>query len=125
MSDGFQHLRGLKYNWDSYGGRPVTERSIQYAKIFLTKYKPEWIPSPQVFPTSIGGVNLEWDGIPFSVEVDLSTNGVIAFCFTRDSGSDALAEEYEEIFNRRDWAFGENIRIKNHIALLAENRNEK
>ena len=63
-------LRGLKANWDSYGGAPIDERCIQKAYELWRQLAGRW----DVVPHSDGTVGLEQhaDGFDIEIDVDLS-----------------------------------------------------
>lgn len=57
-------MRELGPDWDSYGGRPITESAIAFLKKVLSE-------DPQVTPTSRGGLALEVsDGELFTIGPD-------------------------------------------------------
>ena len=54
-----EELKGFRQNWDSYGGLPITLRSIESVRKYLTRLAAD-TPQALVIPTSQGGVSLEW-----------------------------------------------------------------
>jgi hypothetical protein len=52
-------FKGFRQNWDSYGGLPITPRSIESVRKYLTRLAAD-TPQALVIPTSQGGVSLEW-----------------------------------------------------------------
>jgi len=64
----------LKPNWDSYGGKPTSLRSVGIAGAFLAAYLPADAPGPAITPLSDGGVQLEWHQEHADVEVSFPFN---------------------------------------------------
>jgi hypothetical protein len=54
-----EEFKGIHEDWDSYGGLPITPRSIESARAYLTRLAAD-TPRALVIPTSQGGVTLEW-----------------------------------------------------------------
>ncbi len=55
-----EELKGFRQDWDSYGGLPITPRSIESVRKYLTHLAAD-TPRALVVPTSQGGVSLEWN----------------------------------------------------------------
>ena len=54
-----EELESLRANWDSYGGLPITRRSIESVRKYLTRLAAD-TPRALGIPTAQGGVSLEW-----------------------------------------------------------------
>ena len=54
-----EELKGFREDWDSYGGLPITPRSTESVRKYLTRLAAD-TPRALVVPTSQGGVSLEW-----------------------------------------------------------------
>jgi hypothetical protein len=54
-----EKFQGLREDWDSYGGLPITPRSIESARKYLTRLAAD-TPRALVITTAQGGVSLEW-----------------------------------------------------------------
>ncbi len=54
-----EELKGFRQDWDSYGGLPITPRSIESVRKYLTHLAAD-TPRALMVPTSQGGVSLEW-----------------------------------------------------------------
>ena len=54
-----EELKGFREDWDSYGGLPITPRSIESVRKYLTHLAAD-TPRALVIPTSQGGASLEW-----------------------------------------------------------------
>ncbi len=48
-------------NWDGYDARPISRESCQAAELLISRF-PSGIEFPDIFPTSVGGYSIEWDG---------------------------------------------------------------
>ncbi len=68
-------LLGLKENWIS-GAPPISPVAVLSAVAFLLENAPPDIPQPQVFPTSIGGVALEWHTHGVDIEIVFDADGI-------------------------------------------------
>lgn len=60
LSHRAEELLGLPVGWDSYSAAAVTPIAIEAAFRFLGRFMADDLPIPQLTPTSVGGVNLEW-----------------------------------------------------------------
>jgi hypothetical protein len=82
LGEALNALVGLEPDWDSYGGLPPTKASLEYAWAVGSLLMERGAPSPQVFPTPIGGVQLEWHLADISLEWEIDTSaasGVFTF----------------------------------------------
>ena len=57
-------FHSLEQGWNSHGAHPIMEPVIERAKRFLAK-------EPQMVPTALGGVLIEWD----DADVEIEPNG--------------------------------------------------
>lgn len=71
----FQQLGQLHVNWDTYGGRRIDPEAVVEALQFLGQLFPGDGPVPVIVPTSSGGVQLEWYGDDFDLEVEFAARG--------------------------------------------------
>jgi hypothetical protein len=53
-------FRDLRQNWDSYGGYPVSSATAEIGVGVLTWIALLGVSLPQTFPTSDGGLSIEW-----------------------------------------------------------------
>jgi hypothetical protein len=61
-------LAALKPNWDSYGGRQITETAIKTAELLCEE-------PPQITPCSDGGLQLEWHDRSINFEFRIAPDG--------------------------------------------------
>ena len=54
-----EEFKGLCKGWDSYSGLPITRRSIESTRNYLTRLAAD-TPRALLIPTAQGGVSLEW-----------------------------------------------------------------
>lgn len=86
-------LHDLKENWDHYHAptidRATTDSAI-YSILSLASVRPE-VPPPQIVPTPLGGVQLEWHQRGIHLEVEFDPDGMVSVFFkhgkTRREGS--------------------------------------
>jgi hypothetical protein len=51
----------LPANWDSYGARPVNQRTLEHALQILTRIMNDSFPAPEILATSHGGIQFLWN----------------------------------------------------------------
>jgi hypothetical protein len=82
LGEALRGLVGLEPNWDSYGAMPPSRLSLQHAWSLASRLVELGIPTPQVFPTRSGGIQLEWHvpraSLEWEIDADLAS-GVFAF----------------------------------------------
>ena len=78
-------LVGLEQNWDSYGASPVDHTSVATAKE-LIRYLAMFInvDNPAVGATPDGEAGFSWDGGHWSLDADVTANGLIEYVYTDD-----------------------------------------
>jgi hypothetical protein len=82
LGEALNALVGLPQDWDSYGGLPPTRESLEYAWSVGSLLMERGAPTPQVFPTPAGGVQLEWHLARISLEWEIdasAASGVFTF----------------------------------------------
>ena len=62
----------LPTNWDSYGAAPVDPRVARLAENLVEWFAVADMPSPDVFATSDGGIQIEWHVRGVNIEIDIS-----------------------------------------------------
>jgi hypothetical protein len=77
----------LPQNWDSYGSCPPTNTAANKAKRILTDIDIEYFLAPRVVPLSGGGLQLEWEIGPRSLELHIYEDGSLEFS-TIERGQD-------------------------------------
>jgi hypothetical protein len=89
-------LADLRDGWDSYGAPPIDRFVLAAVTHLLERLPWDEIRPPQVVPTSLGGITLEWHrpGLEFSVEVrpDRESNAVASAFFADDFANDSWEE---------------------------------
>jgi hypothetical protein len=60
LSHRTKELLGLPVGWDSYSAAAVNPVVIEAAFRFLGRFMADDLPVPQLTPTPVGGVNVEW-----------------------------------------------------------------
>ena len=90
----FRNLVDLLPNWDSYGARQISGRSIGAAVDLLLQVMRVDTPQPAIVPTSDGFVQIEWHtrGIDLEVEVVSPT---LIHVFHKDHKSGAAPREID------------------------------
>ncbi len=115
-----EELRELEENWDSYGGYPITEISIEKAHYII-----DLIPVSSlslnicVVPISNGSINLEW--IYKDKELELETDGkqiIYLKCSNNEDGSNLCEEGYlrfdDKEFTKKFYDFFEWLGCKKY-----------
>lgn len=74
-------LLQLKENWNSYGGKPVQKGPMAAALAFIENMMRTPTPKPQMVPTSMGGVQLEWHEHGIDIEIEFYPNGGVGIAF--------------------------------------------
>ena len=80
-------LMALRDNWNGYGERAVHEGAVKRAMNVLKEVGVEG-PPPDVVPTADGGVQLEWAGAGWEIEVEVPPVGLAAVFIVDPSGDE-------------------------------------
>lgn len=84
-------LSRLKPGWDSYGAQPLEPRAVAFLlNILLAATPGEVMVHPQVFPTSSGGLQLEWDRGASHLELRIGPGAACFYFEDEDSHSDVF-----------------------------------
>lgn len=75
MHPKLMELSLLKDNWDSYGGKPITELALAEAQLLLKALVAIQAVEPSVVPCSNGGIQLEWHRNGYDLEIEISPLG--------------------------------------------------
>jgi hypothetical protein len=67
-----EELMRLPAGWDSYGAPPIRPEAVSFALSVLNSIMKLQTPLPQVVPTSVGGVQLEWHEKDIDLELHIS-----------------------------------------------------
>jgi hypothetical protein len=85
-------MANLAPNWDSYGAQTPTTASLREAHVLLLWLALADLPPPDVFPTSDGGVQIEWHIYGVNAEVAIAPGGTAASVYFHDLRT---ADEWE------------------------------
>lgn len=83
----FRRLLVLGDNWNGYGERPVHESAVKRAVNVLDAVGAAG-PRPDVVPTADGGIQIEWSGAGFEVEVEVPPVGPASVLVVDASGKE-------------------------------------
>lgn len=100
-------LLSLGDNWNGYGESAVHTSSVKRAVNVLDAVGSEG-PRPGVVPTSAGGIQLEWVGNGFEIEVEIPPNGAASVFVV-----DPLGNETERLVGTRSTVWQE---LREHIS---------
>ena len=75
----------LPQNWDSYGARPVTQRTLEHALLVLTKIMEPGFRVPRILATSHGGIQFTWVAGDKELEITVDAPLRGQFYFVDDS----------------------------------------
>lgn len=102
LSHRAQELLRLPLDWDSYGASAVGPGAVKAAFRFLARFMADDLPIPQLTPTSVGSVNVEWhlsDTREIEVEFDsdgdieaLIVDGDVESAFPKGTNADFIAQ---------------------------------
>lgn len=67
-----QRLAHLRTGWDSYGAPPIRWDACFFALLILQSSMRGDTPLPQVVPSSVGGVQLEWHEQGLDIELHIT-----------------------------------------------------
>jgi hypothetical protein len=81
MSKKLEELRKLESNWDSYGGKPITELALEKTDLLLKALLGIQAVEPFVCPCSNGGIQLEWHRNGYTLEIEISPEGEVSEVF--------------------------------------------
>jgi hypothetical protein len=95
-------LQKLNRGWDSYDAPPISLDAMEFASIVLYNIMQPHTPLPQVVPTSVGGVQLEWHerGIDLEIHVTGSYEGEIWYEDHRRSRAEPFSDEMTNDFSQ-------------------------
>jgi hypothetical protein len=65
-----ESLRTLAPNWDGYGALPIDAAVIDAAKTFIGNLPDDLAFRPHVAPLSNGTLQMEWENVPKSLELE-------------------------------------------------------
>jgi hypothetical protein len=85
-------LKLLPENWDTYGAPCIDLKIIDAAKTMAKKIASLTNDCPDVIPTSLGGVQLEWDRMGKGLELEFETPSRVRF-LKWDPSHDAVEED--------------------------------
>jgi len=78
MHPKLMELNLLKDNWDSYGGKPITELALVGADLLLKALSGIQAVEPFICPCSNGGLQLEWHRNGYDLEIEISPEGQVS-----------------------------------------------
>jgi hypothetical protein len=79
-------LAALPEDWDGYGSRPIQPAAIRVAAELLGMLSEFDLPSPQIFPVSGGGIQLEWQNAKCELELEILPDGSLEFLIADQAG---------------------------------------
>lgn len=99
-------LRSLEEDWDSYGGQPLSDETINKSIWLIMGVPMENLPLPHVIPTAGGGIQFEWGGIR-ELEIEVTKNGEIEYliCENGDPVEEGSIEKLADLHSLLGWAY--------------------
>lgn len=104
-------LLRLPGGWDSYGASAVAPVAVDAAFRFLGRFMADDLPVPQLTPTPVGGVNVEWHlSGARDIEVEFHHDGEIEALvvdgddestFPKGANADAIARAVPDLLRAR------------------------
>ena len=89
-------LLGLKHGWDGLGAMPVLETAAGAAIRWLDLLAEENTISPQIFPLSNGGVQVEWLAGGESLEIEIGPQGDVGILGLDAAGNVLVEGDYPD-----------------------------
>ncbi len=88
VAEEIENLLQINDGWDSYGGSAPSPQIIKETLLILSELPDSNIPSPQIFPTNQGGIQLNWEIENKDIEIRIqSPTEVNAFIENIDTGN--------------------------------------
>jgi hypothetical protein len=118
--DRIEALKSLPENWNSYGASSISPTAISMAKALLCKlqnrffsmtedrYLEEEIIPQAISPIDDGGIQLDWYGTRFEIEIEIGPTGSLGYLFIEGSGANRTFDE------------GDNISVETAMALVGQ-----
>lgn len=78
MKKKLEELSLLTDNWDSYGGKPITQFALAEAELLLDALERIQAVEPFICPCSNGGLQLEWHRNGYDLEIEISPEGEVS-----------------------------------------------
>jgi len=100
----------LKNNWDDDGALEIDLDAILAAIKLLAQIVKEETPEPYVFPTVIGGIQIEWHTEKADLEIEIESNRRIIVIFENEIGEQ---KDWEQ-----DLYFDDLSTLIEHVAKL-------
>lgn len=94
--DRIAELRSMAPGWDSYGAHSVTHKAAVNAVRMFCQIMYDETPAPQVVPTNLGNIQLEWHVHGIDLEIEIAGDGAV-HCYFADNGEEH--PEWTESFN--------------------------
>jgi hypothetical protein len=96
-----ENIRQLKPNWDSYGGDPPSNETVDYAYLLISQLQKAakdrglGLPEPEIGPGAKGTIQLEWDidQKAFELEFSILNNQPRYFSLVCPSEDDSTWDE--------------------------------
>jgi hypothetical protein len=83
----------LEPNWDSFGAVPPRWEAVEAAYELLMLISDPTTPTPQVVPTTTGGVQLEWHQSGIDLEVEVNSAFRFSVLYENSSTGELREEE--------------------------------
>lgn len=89
------NFKDLTDNWDGYGGKKITTKTIEQAIYFIKGIREASVEQPLVFPRTNNEVAFYWQRGKFYLEVSVGENSASYFLENQDDlkGEDGLSIE--------------------------------
>lgn len=71
--------------WDSYGAKAIGKHTAMFTLEFMQQLMQPETPPPNIVPTSVGGIQLEWNKGNIDLEVHVRAPYEIEFLFSDES----------------------------------------
>jgi hypothetical protein len=84
-------LTELDSDWDGYGAPSISSRAVMHALKFLHVVASAGVPRPDVIPTGLGRLQLEWRQGLIELDVEVGPDGQFEAAYRGPDGEDDWA----------------------------------
>lgn len=105
--DGLNRASALPTNWDSYGSRPVNQRTLEHALLVLTKFMRDDVPAPEVFASSHGGIQFLWNKPERELKISVNAPFSGDYYYSDERTGKEVEDQYSLDFDRLAVLLGE------------------
>ncbi|WP_028986468.1 hypothetical protein [Thermicanus aegyptius] len=100
-----EELSLLKDGWFDGEGKALDKNGIKWFTDLFTRFYPDELPLPYVFPTIEGDIRLEWSIGPYEASLELNLNSHEGYWHVLNIENDQVEERELFLDKEKDWKF--------------------